>query len=379
MLKRTPLYAAHQKLGARLVEFGGWEMPVQYSSIVEEHLAVRNAAGLFDISHMGEIFVQGPASTDFLNEILTNDAGKLSPGQGQYTLMCTEAGGVIDDLYLYCLGLGTYLLIVNASRIDTDYAWIDKQHQKFARANRVFISNKSDSHGAIAVQGPETPKFIDAAVNSKPGSELPIPSRMKKNEIATLPCEGEFIYVARTGYTGETGFEIVAPAHLIEKLWWDCLKEGEKFGIKPAGLGARDTLRTEMGYPLYGHELDERITPVEAGLSYFVSFNKGHFIGRSRLLEQKESGVGKKLVGFKMSGKTPPPRPEYPIWWKSEPGNAVGIVTSGTQSPSLNLGIGLGYVPAEIAKQGVELEIEIRGRKFPAVVAPKPFYTKPNQ
>jgi len=376
-LKRTPLYAAHQKLGGKLVEFGGWEMPVQYSSIMEEHLAVRNAAGIFDISHMGEIFVSGAAATEFLNLLLTNDASKLSPGQGQYTLMCNERGGVIDDLYLYCLGLGNYMLIVNASRIEADYEWIQRQHEKFPKTRSVFISNNSDSYGAVAVQGPETPRFIESCFPTPSSGALGL-SSLKKNEIATIPYEGEFIYVARTGYTGETGFEIVAPAHLIEKIWWTCLEQGERYGIKPAGLGSRDTLRTEMGYPLYGHELNEETTPIEAGLGYFVAFSKESFNGRPRMMQQKEQGPEKKLAAFKMKDKSPPPRPEYGIYQAGED-KMIGSVASGTQSPSLNVGIGLGYLPASMAKPGVELEIEIRGRKFPATVTSKPFYTKKNQ
>ena len=372
MLKRTPLFDAHKSLEARLVEFGGWEMPVQYSSIVDEHITVRTAAGIFDISHMGEIFVSGTGSGEFLNQLLTNDANRLAPGKGQYSLMCTHAGGVIDDLYLYCLGLGNYLLIVNASRIDADFAWIQQQHENFSRGKSVFVENKSSSYGAVALQGPKVPEFIDSCFELRDQQK---PSSLQKNDLQMLPFQGELVYVARTGYTGEHGYEIVAPSPLIEKVWWKCLKQGKPYGIKPAGLGARDTLRTEMCYPLYGHELNEATTPIEAGLGFFVALHKGEFNGRQVMAEQKEKGPPKKLVAFKMSGKSAPPRPDYSIF-AEDSSRKLGVVTSGTQSPTLNTGIGMGYVPPEFSKAGTHIQIEIRGNKFPAVIIQKPFYNQ---
>jgi aminomethyltransferase len=374
-LKRTPLFASHQKLGARLVEFGGWEMPVQYTSIVEEHNTVRKAAGIFDISHMGEVFVTGAAAADFLNSLLTNDIAKLSPGQGQYSLMCNHRGGVIDDLYVYCLGLGNYLLIVNASRIEADYAWIQAQHENYARAQSVFISNQSDSYGAVAVQGPKVLQFIDSCFEAE-GSPNSTLSALAKNQIQMVPYSGELLYVARTGYTGEHGYEIVAPAHLIEKVWWNCLEKGETSGLKPAGLGARDTLRTEMCYPLYGHELNENTTPIEAGLGYFVALDKPDFNGKSVMAEQKASGPPKKLIAFKMAARSAPPRPDYPIFSTETNSRQLGAISSGTQSPSLNLGIGLGFVPPEFSKPGTRIDIEVRGKKYPGEIVPKPFYKK---
>ena len=293
MLKRTPLFEAHKNLGARLVEFGGWEMPVQYTSIVDEHNTVRSAAGIFDISHMGEVFVTGPAAEEFLNQTLTNDVRKITAGKGQYTLMCNEQGGVVDDLYVYCLGLGNYLLIVNASRIEEDFQWLQGQRERFARAEKVFIENKSESYGAVAVQGPKVAEFIDSCFPDDEGQRPPL-TAMVKNDVQMFGWNGEVIYVARTGYTGEDGFEIVAPAPLVEKVWQTCLEKGLASGIKPAGLGCRDTLRTEMCYPLYGHELNLESTPIEAGLGFFVSLDKGDFTGRSVLAEQKESGPKKK-------------------------------------------------------------------------------------
>jgi len=370
-LQRTPLFETHQKIGARLIDFGGWEMPVQYTGIVDEHQAVRNAAGVFDISHMGEIFATGPGALDFLNRALTNDARKLAPGQGQYTLMCNERGGVVDDLYLYCLGTGTYLLIVNASRIEADFAWLQARLAA-ETAPGVVLKNQSPDFGAIALQGPAAAKFIDEAFPST-GAEARC-SALVKNEIRMISFRGELIYVARTGYTGEDGFEIIAPAPLIVPAWTACMSAGSGHGLKPSGLGARDTLRTEACYPLYGHELDEHTTPIEAGVSFFVALDKGDFTGRAVLAAQKATGPAKRLVAFKMAGRSAPPRPDYPIW--SEAGAALGKVTSGTQSPTLGAGIGLGYVPAASSQPGAPIQIEIRGSRFPAVIVKKPFYKR---
>ncbi|HEY0455175.1 MAG TPA: glycine cleavage system aminomethyltransferase GcvT [Verrucomicrobiae bacterium] len=378
MLKRTPLYSAHQKLGARLVEFGGWEMPVQYSSIIDEHLAVRKAAGLFDISHMGEVKVSGPGASDFLNHLLTNDIRKLEVGGGQYTLMCNPSGGVIDDLYAYRIGEQGYLLIINASRIDADVAWMTEQLSAWPNREGVRLVNESDNWGAIALQGPRSKEFIDQCFPgaSKLATKVAQASDLKKNQLAAFDFNGQLIYVARTGYTGEDGFEIIAPAALIEAIWNHVLAIGHAFCLQPAGLGARDTLRTEVCYPLYGHELDEQTTPIEASLGFFVALDKGEFIGRSRLAEQKAAGVSKKCVAFKMADKSAPPRPHYAIWNTDADARKIGEVVSGTQSPSLQSGIGLGYVPLAYSKPGTPLEIEVRGRRYPAQVVQKPFYKK---
>jgi aminomethyltransferase len=377
MLKRTPLFAAHQRAGGKLIEFGGWEMPVQYSSIVDEHLAVRRAGGLFDISHMGEVSVDGPAALDFLNHLLTNDVRRLAAGQGQYTLMCNERGGVIDDLYAYRLGEQEFLLVINASRIDEDVAWMNQQLRAWPRHAEVRLTNLSDALSAVALQGPRVRPVLNQ-VFAGPftgGTKVAQAADLKKNEITITQRAGQSVYVGCTGYTGEDGFEIIAPAAQIEEIWNQLLAAGHASCLQPAGLGARDTLRTEMCYPLYGHELDENTTPIEAGLGFFVALDKGEFVGRSALAEQKAGGPKKRCVAFKMAGKSAPPRPAYPIWI---PGGsaAVGQVVSGTQSPSLNLGIGLGYVPPEHAAPGTSLEIEIRGRRSPAVVVKKPIYVR---
>jgi len=374
MLKRTALFAAHQKLGGKLIDFGGWEMPVQYTSITDEHLAVRHAAGIFDISHMGEVTVSGPGAVAFLNSVLTNDVRQLASGQGQYTLMCNGRGGAIDDLYAYRLSVDVYFLIINASRIDDDVSWLKSQAAKFA-GGEVNLTDASHHYAAIAVQGPRVKEFIAAVIPGASSSVFPVKvvTDLKKNQIAGFHFDTSNILVSRTGYTGEDGFELLGPDSAVQHLWDKFLAAGAPFGIKPCGLGARDTLRTEVCYPLYGHELDEQTTPIEAGVGFFVALDKGEFTGRSVLAEQKANGVKKKLVAFKMTDKSAPPRPHYPIWVNGE---SVGVVTSGTQSPSLNLGIGMGYLPAALAKPDTKVEIEIRGRRFTAVVVPKPIYRK---
>jgi aminomethyltransferase len=373
MLKRTPLFTAHQKLGGKLVEFGGWEMPVQYTSITNEHLAVRNAAGIFDISHMGEITVSGSGAEAFLNSVLTNDIRKLAPGEGQYTLMGNERGGVIDDLYAYQLSAGVYFLIINASRIEPDVAWLQTQAAKFP--GELKLTDASHNYAAVAVQGPRVCEFIETCIPGESSSAMRVErvTKLKKNQIAGFHFEHGSMLVSRTGYTGEDGFEIVGSDEAIRHVWDALLAAGQPFGIKPCGLGARDTLRTEVCYPLYGHELDEQTTPIEAGLGFFVALYKDEFNGRSVLTEQKINGTWKKLIAFKMVGKSAPPRPQYPIWVN---GANAGVVTSGTQSPSLGIGIGMGYVPAEFAKPDTKIEIEIRGKPFAAVVVPKPIYRK---
>jgi aminomethyltransferase len=372
-MKRTALFSAHQKLGARLIDFGGWEMPVQYTGITDEHLAVRNSAGIFDISHMGEVTVSGAAAAEFLNQLLTNDIGKLTPGLGQYTLMCNELGTVIDDLYAYRLCGDVYFLVINASRIEVDVAWMQAQAAKFLRRSELSLTDASHNYAALAVQGPRVKEFINTVIPGASISAMRVArvTDLQKNQIGGFKYENQSVLVSRTGYTGEDGFEIVGSDESIRHLWDKIISTGKPFGLKPAGLGARDTLRTEVCYPLYGHELDGNTTPIEAGVGFFVSLDKGEFNGRSILAEQKANGVKKKLIAFKMIDKSAPPRPHYPIWANDA---NVGAVTSGTQSPSLGIGIGMGYVPPEFAKPDTKIEIEIRGRRAPAVVVPKPIY-----
>jgi aminomethyltransferase len=377
-MKRTALYEKHLALGGKLVEFGGWEMPVQYTSISDEHLAVRRAAGLFDISHMGEVTVSGVAAADFLNQLLTNDIRKLTPGLGQYSLMCNERGGVIDDLYVFQLSEGVYFLVINAARIEADVAWMQARAKLFPAGTDLQLTDASHNYAAVAVQGPRVKEFIDACL---PGASLSVMrlervTDLAKNQIAGFPFANESVLVSRTGYTGEDGFEVVGEDAPIQQLWETLLEKGKPFGIKPCGLGARDTLRTEVCYPLYGHELDETTTPLEAGLGFFVALDKGEFVGRAVLAKQKADGVNRRCVAFKMTGKSAPPRPGYPIWTTGSEAAAVGQVASGTQSPSLGIGIGMGYVPAALAKPDTAIEIEIRGNRAPAVVVAKPIYRK---
>jgi aminomethyltransferase len=352
MLKRTALFSAHQKLGAKLIDFGGWEMPVQYTSITDEHLAVRNAAGIFDISHMGEVTVSGAGAEEFLNRTLTNDIRNLAPGDGQYTLMCNEHGGVIDDLYAYKLSGGVYFLIVNASRIEADVVWLQSQAAKFS--GELKLTDASHNYSAVAVQGPRVKDFINDVISGVSISAMRVAraTDLKKNQIGGFKFENQSVLVSRTGYTGEDGFEITGGDEAILHIWNQILEIGKPFGI---------------------HELDEETTPIEAGVGFFVALDKGEFNGRSVLAEQKANGVKKKLGAFKMTDKSAPPRPHYAIYSDDK---KIGKVTSGTQSPSLGIGIGMGYVPPEFAKPDTKIEIEIRGKRFSAVVVPKPIYRK---
>jgi aminomethyltransferase len=363
-LKKTALFAAHQKLGARLVDFGGWHMPVQYTGIIEEHKAVREAAGVFDISHMGEFFVCGAGALAFLNGLLTNDAGKLSVGQGQYTLMLNEQGGVIDDLILYRLHETEFLLVVNASRIEEDRAWIKKN---FPAPPGVSFSDKSDTTSAVALQGPKALEIARTFL----GAGWPEP---KRNEIASYSWNCQPILAARTGYTGEDGIELFFDNEIAESFLFALLEAGKPFGLKPCGLGARDTLRLEACLPLNGNDLSEKRTPLEAGLGFFVSLTKeAVFPGRDILQKQKSEGVKEKLAAFRVKEKGPPPRPHYRLF---QGAGQVGEATSGAPSPTLGYGIGLAYVRADCAEPGTGLELEVRGARVPVEVVKKPFYKR---
>ena len=367
-LKRTPLFDTHNELDARMVEFGGWEMPVLYSSIAQEHHAVRQAAGLFDISHMGEFLFDGPDALKFLNQLLTNDLTKLEPGQGQYTLLCQDNGGVIDDLYAYRLSDTHYLLIVNASRLEIDWMWIKAQRNSRHKSLQLEMSNPSGGLAAMALQGPKAAETIAGV--------FPTAAELRKNQIAELDFAGATAWVSRTGYTGEDGFELVVPNGRAAALWEDLMSLGQALGLLPAGLGARDTLRTEAGYSLYGHELTSDTTPIEAALGWAVALDKPCFNGREMLAAQKKDGVSRLCIAFKMTGKSAPPREQYKIFSTDGTGREIGEVTSGTQSPSLGCGIGLGYVESAHAKFGTDIEIEIRNRRFPAQVVKRPIFQK---
>ena len=376
-LKRTVLYNSHRQLGGKCIEFGGWEMPVQYSSIIEEHHAVRQTAGIFDIAHMGHVRCRGPQAADFLNYLLTNNLQKLNPGKGQYTLMCLPTGGVVDDLLVYQLADQDFWMIVNASRQVDDLDWMTQQLALSMFSDKVALTNLSGDYGAVAIQGPKAVEFIDSIFQDNLSTDIPLIRGIKKNQILPQKFSGVTVWVARTGYTGEDGFEIIAPLSVLEALWNRALGMGKPFGIKPAGLGARDTLRTEACLPLYGHELSEAISPLEAGLDRFVAMDKSQFVGRDALEQQLKSGLNRKLAAFRVIDKSPPPRPQYALWSNTPDRIKIGETTSGTQSPSLNTGIGLGLVKPEYAIPGTMISVEIRGRFYSAEIVTKPLYRKP--
>jgi glycine cleavage system T protein (aminomethyltransferase) len=359
--KTTPLYEEHVRRGAKIIPFGGWLMPVQYSGILQEHQAVRNNVGIFDISHMGQLIVSGPAAGKWLNTMLTNNIDKLGVGQGQYTFLLSEDGGIIDDLIVYRIEKGEFLLVVNAARTDEDFAWLDRH-----RPTDVDLKNRSADFGGVAIQGPRVAQLFHALF----GEDVDLPAR---NHIVDLGFDGAKVSVARTGYTGEDGVEVFFRTKDAVKFWNAVLEKGEPFGIKPCGLGARDTLRLEVCYPLNGSDLSPERNPIEAGLGFFVDLTKPKFIGREALLKTKENGSREKLVAFRMQAKGPPPRPHYSIFHNGE---RIGEVTSGTLSPSLNYGIGMAYVSAPHTKIGAQIDIEIRGQKFPAIIEKKPLYKK---
>jgi aminomethyltransferase len=359
--RKTPLYQEHVRLGARMVPFGGWLMPVQYTGIVDEHQAVRNAVGIFDISHMGQFILSGNYARDWLNAMLTNNAAKLDVGQGQYTFLLDDNGGVIDDLILYRIGESEFLLVVNASKIEEDFAWLEKHRQDGA-----ILKNRSPDFGGVAIQGPGVVDLFHDLL----GQSVQLPAR---NHIIDFVVSEMPVSIARTGYTGEDGVEVFFRARDATKFWHLVLERGSRFGAKPCGLGARDTLRLEMCYPLNGSDLSAKRNPIEAGLGFFVDLKKPNFVGREKLLETKANGARERLVAFKMNGKGPPPRPHYSLF---NNGARVGEISSGTLSPSLNIGIGMGYVSAASAKIGTPLEVEIRGQKFPAMIEKKPLYKK---
>jgi aminomethyltransferase len=367
--KQTPLYDEHVRLGAKIVPFAGWLMPVQYASIVEEHQAVRNNVGIFDISHMGQLIAEGSGARDWLNTMLTNNIDKLDVGTGQYTFLLNERGGIIDDLIVYRREEQKFLLVVNAARTDEDFTWLQKHLpavEAVSAAKGVSLENRSANFGGVAIQGPRVTELFHALF----GDNVDLPTR---NHIVDLPLDGTGVSVARTGYTGEDGVEVFFRADDAVKFWNAALEKGKPLGIKPCGLGARDTLRLEMCYPLNGSDLSPQRNPIEAGLDFFVDLTKSKFIGRDALLQTKENGPQEKLVSFRMKEKGPPPRPHYAVF---QNGERIGEVTSGTLSPSLNWGVGMAYVSASHAKIGGQIDIEIRGRKFPAIIEKKPLYKK---
>lgn len=363
-MKKTPLNALHIEAGARMVDFGGWHMPVQYSSLTQEHHAVRTKAGLFDVSHMGEVTVEGEAAEKFLNFLLTNDVARLVDGQVQYTLMCQDSGGVIDDLLVYRRGPNKYLLCINASNIEKDVAWIEKTAAKFPGAT---VKNVSSEFCQIALQGPLSAQILSRVTDYDLAALKYY--HFTETDLLGIPC-----LLSRTGYTGEDGFEIYAPTDAAPKIWRALMEAGGPLGLVPCGLGARDTLRTEAKFPLYGHEITLETNPLEAGLGWVVKLEKENFIGKSAIANVKTNGLKRQLVGIKVLDKGIP-RQGYEVFDASQK-SPIGIVTSGTLSPSLNFPIAIAYVANGQHTVGNKVSIKIRDRFFPAEIIKTPFYKR---
>lgn len=361
-LKRTPLFEVYKDYGAKTIDFGGWDLPVQFSSIKEEHEAVRTKAGLFDVSHMGEIEVKGTDSLKYLQKMMTNDISKLKNSGAQYTAMCYENGGTVDDLLVYKIEDDHYLLVVNASNIEKDFNWL----QDHAEGN-VELKNLSEDMAQLAIQGPLAEKVLQKLA----GTNLSDIGFFKFQQDVDL--KGKKALVSRTGYTGEDGFEVYCDAKDAAALWNEILEAGKEEGVLPCGLGARDTLRFEANLALYGQELSPDITPLEAGIGFAVKVNKeADFIGKEVLKNQKENGVPRKLAGIEMIDRGIP-RHGYPVYKGEE---LIGEVTTGTQSPTLKKNIGLVLIKKEHAELGTELEVEIRGKRLKARIEATPFYKR---
>ena len=357
-LKYIPLNDLHQNLGAKMVPFAGYNMPVRYSSDIEEHMAVRKSVGVFDVSHMGEFSVKGPHALDLIQRVTSNDAAKLKDGQAQYSCLPNETGGIVDDLLVYKIKDNDYLLVVNASNIEKDWNWISRFN-----TNGAEMKNLSDETCLFAVQGPNALKTLQ---------------KLTPIQLDTIPyyhfAIGELaaidrVIISNTGYTGAGGFEVYVNKQHAEKMWHAIFEAGKEFDIKPIGLGARDTLRLEMGFCLYGNDIDDRTSPLEAGLGWITKFNKS-FTNSTALQQQKEGGVKRRLVAFRMIDKGIP-RHDYEI--KDAADLVIGKVTSGTISPVLNVGIGLGYVASSHAKEGTEVFVSVRNKNLKAIVQKLPF------
>ena len=355
-LKRTPLRDVHAAAGAKMVPFGGWDMPVQYTGIIEEHRCVRAAVGLFDISHMGEFEVRGRGAFEAIQAITTNDASTLAIGQVQYSLLCYPEGGIVDDLTLYRLAEDHYMLTVNASNIDKDWAWAS------GHGTGADWKNVSAETGLLAVQGPKAEALVQRLADRDVTRVLYY--HFVQGAVAGVPC-----LISRTGYTGEDGYELYAPAAQLESLWHAVMDAGQRDGIQPIGLGARDTLRLEMKFALYGNDIDETTNPLEAGLGWVVKPAKGEFIGRAAIEATRAAGVTRKLVGFEMAERAVA-RHGYRLVKDS---TRVGVVTSGSFSPTLERCIGMGYVRADLAPVGTQLDVDIRGQAHRARIAKTPF------
>ena len=359
--KRTALYAVHKAAGARMTEFGGWDMPIEYAGITQEHLAVRTRAGLFDVSHMGEITVRGPKALAFLQSITCNDVSRLSDHQAQYSALMFPQGSAVDDCVIHRMGEGDYFICVNAANTGKDFDWLVEHNALGAE-----VENVSAQYSQLAIQGPKAAAILGKVT----GADL---ASIRTYWFTRAQCCGAEGILARTGYTGEDGFEFYFPPEHSGHVWNGLLEAGKDEGLQPAGLGARNTLRLESAYALYGHELDENTTLLEASLGWICKLDKGEFLGRDALLRQREQGVRKKLVGFEMA-EPGIARDGYAVWIGGE---KVGGVTSGSPAPFLKKNIGLAYVPPEAAHPGYEFMVEIRQRKARARQVTLPFYRRP--
>lgn len=362
-LKKTPLNAAHRALGGKMVDFGGWDMPVQYpAGVIEEHMATRTRAGLFDVSHMGEIWVEGEDAIPFVNSITTNDVTKLVDGQAHYSALTNENGGVVDDLLVYRFDVDKLLLVVNASTTDKDWDWITAHKSDF----NITLTNASADYCQIAVQGPKATEILQKLTDT----EL---APIKYYHFTTGRVDGVDAIISRTGYTGEDGFEVYAATDKAEQLWNKLLETGDEYDILPCGLAARNTLRLESAMSLYGHELGDDITPLEANLGWITKLDKETgFVGRDKLAEQKAEGIKRKLVGFEMR-EPGIARDGYDVYIDEK---KLGTVTSGSPAPFLKKNIGLAFVPTEFAKAGQEIRIDVRGKKLLAEIVATPFYKR---
>lgn len=361
-LKKTPLYDEYTKLGGKTIDFGGWDLPVQFSSIKEEHEAVRSKAGLFDVSHMGEVLVEGSDAENYLQTLLSNDISKIPVGGAQYNAMCYENGGVVDDLIVYNFGNQQYLLVVNAANLEKDLEWMEKHLE-----GDVKITDQSEEYALIALQGPLSEEILQT-LTSENLSEIR-PFKFKRD----VDVAGHAVLISRSGYTGEDGFELYGSPSAIRDLWGRILEAGKDQGLVPCGLGARDTLRFEAGLPLYGQELSQDITPLEAGIGFAVKLQKeADFIGKAALIRQKEEGLQRKIVGIEMIDKGIP-RHGYKVL---KDGEEIGVVTTGTQIPTTKRNVGLALIDIQHTEIGTEVEIEVRKRTLKAKVVATPFYKR---
>lgn len=359
-MKNIALSSIHESLGAKMVPFAGYNMPVQYEGVNIEHETVRTGVGVFDVSHMGEFLIEGENALALIQKVTSNDASKLAIGDAQYSCMPNETGGIVDDLICYKIKEETYLLVVNASNIEKDWNWISKYNEDYNASMR----NLSDAYSLLAIQGPKSIEAMQA-LTSVDLASIPF-YKFKVGDFAGI----EHVIISATGYTGSGGFEIYCKNDEVEQIWNNVFEAGAAFGIKPIGLAARDTLRLEMGYCLYGNDINDTTSPIEAGLGWITKFTKD-FVNNEALKSQKENGIKRKLVAFQIDDKGIP-RHDYPI--VDDNGDEIGIVTSGTMSPSLKKGIGLGYVPKELSKIGSKINIQVRKKALAATIVKLPFY-----